>query len=625
MCKSIVLSFLLLGAWGIQPSRAQTAGLWTWVSGSSSPNATGAFGTKGVSAPTNMPGNRFDPSGGLCINGFLWIFGGGNNSGNYLNDLWTYSPATGVWTWVGGLNTPNSTGVYGTMGVAAPGNMPGARYGQSGWTDHAGNIWIFGGFGYDAAGNVGYLNDLWMFNLVTMQWTWMSGSSTVNNYGTYGTQNTPAAGNTPGSRFYTGGWVDAAGNFWIFGGLGFAASPSSGHLNDLWEYNSSTNLWTWVSGSNIANQPGSYGTQNVASATNMPSARYAQNGVADASGNFWIFGGRDNTGLKDDLWKFNLSSGQWTWVSGTTSTNIYGFAASPGVASTTYYPGSRVTNIWLDNSGNLWIFGGGGYAGSGSSGDMNDLWEYNPSAGTWAWMNGSQVTNPAGSYGTMGTATLSNQPPGRQVSASWVDGTGNLWVMGGSASSGVLNDLWEYTPLSVLSVKELTLQAVSKGNENVLTWQSVGEINTAGFVVERSTNGIDFSDIGHAAAMGTGNNSYSFVDANPPAQAGVQYRIEAEDQQGAVNYSNVVGIMASAHGAPIVFPNPATTGVTLEMGDASLLNTPARLFDVNGRVVGQQLITGQQQYIDLQQLAAGAYFLQLTNGTTIKVIKNIAR
>ena len=621
LLRSFVLSLFLICLWGMPRSQAQTAGLWTWESGSSSTNVAGVYGPKGVLSSSYMPGSRYDHSGGLCSNGYFWIFGGINLAGNCFNDLWVYNPSTGSWAWEGGQTTPNATGVYGTMGVAASANMPGARYGQSGWTDHAGNIWIFGGYGIDGFGNIGYLNDLWMFDNFSLRWTWVSGSNTANTFGTYGTQNVPAAGNSPGGRFYDGGWVDASGNFWIFGGLGYAAPSSTGLLNDLWEYNPTTKLWTWVSGSSTQGQLASYGTQNVASPTNIPSARFAQNGVADASGNFWLFGGRDGTGLKDDLWKFNPSSGQWTWVSGTTSANIYGFATSLGVASATYYPGSRVTNLWLDKSGNLWIFGGGGYAGTGPSGVMNDLWEYIPSAGTWAWMNGSQVTSPAGSYGTMGTATLSNEPPGRQVSASWVDGTGNLWVMGGTTSSGAFNDLWKYSPLSVLSVRELTLQGVSKGNENILTWQTVNEINTAGFVVERSTNGVDFSGIGHAAAVGAGNNSYSFVDADPPAQAGVQYRIEAEDQPGAVNYSNVVGIMASTHSASFVFPNPATTGVTLETGDASLLNTRARLYDVNGRVVGQQLITGQQQYIDLQQLAAGAYFLQLTSGTTIKVIK----
>ena len=60
------------------------------------------------------------------------------------------------------------------------------------------------GYGFDANGNVGNLNDLWEFNPSTKQWTWMGGSSTVGNRrgqpGVYGTSGTPAAGNIPGGR-----------------------------------------------------------------------------------------------------------------------------------------------------------------------------------------------------------------------------------------------------------------------------------------------------------------------------------------------------------------------------------------------------------------------------------------
>jgi hypothetical protein len=620
---------LLICIGGMLPSQAQTVGDWAWVTGDNTTNNPSVYGTKGVPAPLNVPGGRYGLSGEMGWTGsFFWIFGGTDGSGNYFNDLWTCGVSTGEFAWISGTNTANNPGIYGTKGVSVFGNMPGARYAQSSWTDKSGNFWIYGGYGHDVNGNIGYLNDLWQFNPGTFIWTWEAGGNTVNSAGVYGTQGTAAAGNVPGGRYYQGGWMDASGNIWIFGGSGFASS-GGGDLNDLWKYDTTAKEWTWMGGSTSANQPGSYGTQGVAATSNMPSARYAQSQVVDASGNLWVFGGRSNAGLLNDLWKYNVATGQWTWESGSSSANNAGVYGTQGVAAASNIPGSRITSSWIDRLGNIWLFGGGGYDGAGNSGGvLNDLWVYNPSTSQWAWVNGSSTLNSPGSYGTKGIGTTANQPPSRQVNASWADANGNFYIMGGAGiGTSRLNDLWEYTPIAVLSVKELTLQAVSKGNENILTWQTVGEINTARFVVERSTNGVDFTDIGHAAAVGNGDNSYSFVDADPPAQvqAQVLYRIEAEDQQGTVNYSNVVHLAVSAGSALAVFPNPATTGVTLEMGDASLLNTPARLYDVNGRVVGQQLITGQQQYIDLQNLAAGVYFLRLADGTTIKVIKNIAR
>ena len=52
-------------------------------------------------------------------------------------------------------------GVYGTLGSAAAGNLPGSRTEGVAWTDIYGNFWLFGGSGADAQGVIGYLNDLW--------------------------------------------------------------------------------------------------------------------------------------------------------------------------------------------------------------------------------------------------------------------------------------------------------------------------------------------------------------------------------------------------------------------------------------------------------------------------------
>ena len=72
--------------------------------------------------------------------------------------------AANEWTWVGGsstlpascVNNPSGfcaqPGVYGTLGIAAAGNIPGARDSAATWTDSNGNFWLFGGEGADSQG-----------------------------------------------------------------------------------------------------------------------------------------------------------------------------------------------------------------------------------------------------------------------------------------------------------------------------------------------------------------------------------------------------------------------------------------------------------------------------------------
>ena len=120
------------------------------------------------------------------------------------------------------------------QGRTAAGNGPGARESAVIWTDTSGNLWLFGGEGYDSTGSFGYLNDLWKYS--AGQWVWMGGSNVIDEEGTYGIQGTTAASNGPGARESAVTWTDTSGNLWLFGGEGYDSTGSFGVLNDLWEY-----------------------------------------------------------------------------------------------------------------------------------------------------------------------------------------------------------------------------------------------------------------------------------------------------------------------------------------------------------------------------------------------------
>jgi N-acetylneuraminic acid mutarotase len=355
------------------------------------------------------------------------------------------------WTWMGGSNTVNQPGVYGTKGVPAAGNVPGARVGAVSWTDSSGNFWLFGG--QDNNGN--FWNDLWKYTPSAGQWTWMSGSNAANQPGIYGTKGVPAAGNAPGGRYQGASWTDSSGNFWLFGGAGYDAKGLPGPLNDLWKYAPATGEWTWMSGSNAANQTSVYGTEGVPAAGNMPGGREAVVSWIDSSGNRWLFGGYDNVGIWNDLWRYAPSTGEWTWMSGTNAADQPGVYGTKGVPAAGNEPGAREgANSWMDSSGNLWLLGGFGIDEFGSGGYFNDLWKYTPSTDEWTWMSGSSTLDRPGVYGTLGLPAAGNVPGGRELAVSWMDASGNFWLFGGQGYSadssagtfGYLNDLWQYTP-----------------------------------------------------------------------------------------------------------------------------------------------------------------------------------
>ena len=446
---------------------------WTWVGGANATLNGGTYGTLGTGSSSNIPSSRYGVASWTDSSGNFYLFGGwtgdaaATTAAKFENDLWKYSPSNNQWTWVSGSNSPNQSGNYGTLGVAAATNVPGSRYNPAFWRDTSGNFWLFGGNGYDMNGQIVYLSDLWKYSVSSNQWTWMAGANANSAAGLYGTKGVAAAANNPGGRVNGVSWTDSSGNFWLFGGAGrddgtttCGTQLCAGNLSDLWKYTPSTGLWMWVAGPSIMNQAATYGTKGTAAATNNPSARYNAVGWADSSGNLWLFGGSQGTGTTytpvNDLWKFSTSgpsSGQWTWVTGANTADAIGVYGTQGTAAATNTPGARVGSFtWVDSSGNLWLFGGTGHDSTNNAvNTLNDLWKFSTSSTQWTWVQGPNTGGGVGAYGTIGTSAANNVPGSRLEGANWIDSSGNLWLFGGigypaSGQANTLNDLWKYQP-----------------------------------------------------------------------------------------------------------------------------------------------------------------------------------
>lgn len=495
--------------------------------GNPSSNTIGSWGTPGAQSFDNIPSGRYRPANWTDKNGNLWLFGGfgydSNDRTSYLDDLWEFTPSSNQWTWVGGLTAAPQCGVvncgqpgnYGQQGIAAPTNVPGARYGSSSWTDAAGKLWLFGGFGFDANNTNSELNDLWSFQPSTNQWTWISGSNMATGClsiplefavcsgapPTFGTQNVPASGNNPGAREGANTWVDSSGNVWLYGGMTYYVDATKSYaaqyyLNDLWKLNPSTNQWMWVSGNNlfsgsacygnansylpICGHAGVYGVQGTAATPNTPGGRRGATTWTDTSGNLWLFGGygfdtNAAAGQMQDMWEFIPSSGQWIWKGGSnivascdaalfydpcgtdsTAGGVYGTQGVPAAGNVPQFTSEAPG--WTDKNGNFWMFSGG----------LSDaLWEFSPSANEWTWITGTKGSslisevNPV--FGIRGTPSPGNSPGGRNGTAMWTGKDGNLWLWGGnsapfgSLSATVRSDLWEFRPSAPAPVPSFSL------------------------------------------------------------------------------------------------------------------------------------------------------------------------
>jgi hypothetical protein len=423
---------------------------------------------------TDTPGGTEGSSSWTDNNGNLWLLTGigftsltppPSTLPGFFSELWEYTGTANYRAGCGNLWT-----------LVAPANFnPPARWGAVTWTDPAtGHLLLFGGQDPSLA----FLNDMWEFDITTKTWTKL-GSGSTNVPGIYGTQGTAAASNLPGGRWGASARLDASDDLWVFGGFGCdSTGPTCSNLllNDLWKF--SGGQWTWVSGANTGNSAGSYGTQGAAATTNEPPGRQATVAWIDNSGNFWMFGGfTSGTNGFNDLWKFDTTATEWTWISGSKgATSTPGNYGTQGVAAASNVPGARwLSAAWSDTHGNLWLFGGQGFDATGN-GSLGDLWEYALSAttdpgnpakialGQWTWIKGPDAVSQPGIYGRQADPAVwphvTSNPGTRWGPAYWTTtpaqtGEQQFWMFGGegfdatgSAGTGfrLLDDLWRYLP-----------------------------------------------------------------------------------------------------------------------------------------------------------------------------------
>jgi len=548
---------------------------WTWMGGSSTIGTTS--GLNGVypaqpgppAASGIFPGGREAPALWADNSGNIWLFGGagfdsvGTNGG--LNDLWEFTPSTGLWTWEGGSNTAGGTEVNSGLGNFAAGNIPESFFMGSNWTDLSGNLWLFGGWG--ALGT-----DMWEYKPSLGQWAWVGGSFTGQN-GVYGTQGVPNAANIPGYRGNQVGVTDNNGNFWLFGGYGVDSVGNWGDLNDLWEFTPSTGMWTWVSGSNQNGgyqSPGNYGTMGVSAVgtPNVPPGRDSMSAWIDADGNFWVFGG-ENANINadyNDLWEFTPSTGLWTWVSGSNTTGSTGVYGALGVPSTVNVPESRDNTVsWTDSTGNLWLFGGN----IGGNAFLNDLWEFTPSTSMWTWMGGSTMLGVAGGttglpgvYGTLGIPTVGSTPGSRQSGSSVTDFYGNLWLFGGEGldsadNSGSLNDMWEYKPPTVKTTPAIAVTpsalSITSAQDLAVTVAVSGTIGTPTGTVVLTGGGYTST----AATLVNGSATINIIAGGLAVGSDTLTASYAPDRTDSPIYTSASGTAAVTVSAVVVPPAPA--------------------------------------------------------------------
>lgn len=176
--------------------------------------------------------------------------------------------------------------------------------------------------------------------------------------------------------------------------------------------------------------------------------------------------------------------------------------------------------------------------------------------------------------------------------------------------------IWQCTGLLPVTLTNFT--ATKYNNAINIKWTTEKEIDLKKYVVERSTDGIQFFEIATVTAANL--RTYVVNDNNLPQAASVFYRLKMIDLDGKFNYSKTVSIRLNNNFSGMaVFPNPAINQITIKFQQSLAVNSIFKITDVAGReVVPRQTINAGQSVTSLKinQLPAGRYVLTMLNDVT---------
>ena len=192
----------------------------------------------------------------------------------------------------------------------------------------------------------------------------------------------------------------------------------------------------------------------------------------------------------------------------------------------------------------------------------------------------------------------------------------NDFTNGYNSTGSVTFDMVSVTALGVLPFTLSSFVGAYTNKMALLKWTTENEININKYVVERSIDAKNFTEIGSVAA--SARIEYYFTDANIKAPANF-YRLKIVGTNES-KYSAVVKILSDAFGETLnLYPSPAVNFINAEFVSESKTMATMQMLAVTGEVVMQKVALVQQGYnnlgFNINSLNKGIYVIKITVGS----------
>jgi hypothetical protein len=213
------------------------------------------------------------------------------------------------------------------------------------------------------------------------------------------------------------------------------------------------------------------------------------------------------------------------------------------------------------------------------------------------------------------------------------DGNGMHWIPSGGyhhesfgageAANTVGFTLWAEANLVVLPITLSSFGGTLLSNNTVeIRWITESETNSDYFVLQKSGNGVSWSDISRVSARGNSSQPVSYTASDRHPDPGENYyRLEEVSIDGSANYSQIIAIADNSGTILKLYPNPVGTTALLQ----GVGSDQVKIYSIAGQdITGQikQKKTGATNFmLDFALVPMGIYFIKAGNQVVKAVVK----
>jgi PKD repeat protein len=283
----------------------------------------------------------------------------------------------------------------------------------------------------------------------------------------------------------------------------------------------------------------------------------------------------NNTHGTSGCWS-TFSDGSSTW--GILQSFLVGdlkFAVNPTAGANMYYNNTctDVTSLQPSTTytGTAYV----GFAPNGWTGKFQLFIDYN-NDGDFADINEAVYTSPACTYEGSFTFTTPASIPVMdaylRMRAVAISCTSSNTAGCSVPNTATTADFSVFFSNVILPVMVKQFDGYYSNGKNELNWQTETEANTNHFIVERSIDGSNYTEVGNVKAKGLTNSLYNYYQITDPLMNAQNvnrflYRLKIVDKDGSYKYSKVVITNRPAEDKlqVLLYPNPVLRNTTLQI------------------------------------------------------------